>query len=85
MEKLGVGRNNLKGANLAENLPLFPIPQGSEEYLGDTRLLGKTRKNVIIVLSFTDLQQCTQNCLYNIINTVNYCLQLYIIVCSGCI
>lgn len=41
MAKLGVDDQHLEEAKLADNLPLFPEPPGSEEYLGDPKLLGK--------------------------------------------
>lgn len=42
MMKLGINDQQLNRANIAENLPLFDVPQGSDEYLGDSRLLGET-------------------------------------------
>lgn len=41
MAFLGVKNQELKNAELAEDLPLFPEPPGSRAYLGDPTLLGK--------------------------------------------
>lgn len=42
MAMLGVDQRHVEEAKLAENLPLFPAPPGSDEYLGDPELLGKS-------------------------------------------
>lgn len=41
MTNMGFQRQQIQDAELAEDLPLFPEPPGSDGYLGDPALLGK--------------------------------------------